>query len=217
MSSVERLTLIAVLDFLRPRYSLEVGSRFGGSLAVLSYYSERVISLDIDPAVPERLKHFTNVEFVIGRSQETLPAVLARLQSSKVPIELALIDGDHSTCGVRQDCQNFLNVRPLSTLYILIHDSFNPDVREGIKTAGWENCPYAQAIELDFVPGIMFADRPLRRQMWGGFALAILGPDQRNAKLEKAASSELVFRLLYPFSVHNVIFRRAMQLAQLLR
>src|SRR5713226_1893969 len=105
MLPAERLALIALLDFVRPTCSLEIGSKYGGSLAVLSHYSKRVISLDVDATVPERLRHLSNAEFVVGRSQDTLPGILASLEQSRVQLEFALIDGDHATRGVRQDCE----------------------------------------------------------------------------------------------------------------
>ena len=217
MNSCERLALVALLDYLRPRNSIEIGTQYGGSLAVLSRYSERVLSFDLNPAVPERLKHFTNVEFVTGNSGETVPPVLSRLQEAEEPVEFVLIDGDHTARGVRQDCHSFLSARPVTTQYILMHDSFNPDVRQGIKTAGWEQCPYVKALDLDFVPGIMLSDDKLRRQMWGGFALAILGPEERTGDLEKSASSEMAFRALYPFSAHHIVSRTSRKIGAVRR
>jgi hypothetical protein len=217
MNPAERLALVALLDFLRPRLSMEIGSKFGGSLAVLSHYSERVVSLDIDPTVPERLKRFDNVDFVIGDSRKTLPSVLQGLEETKEPLSFALIDGDHTAAGVRRDIESFLGYCPVKPLYILMHDSFNPDVRKGIKTAGWEDCAQVQALDLDFVPGVMIAERPLAREMWGGFALAVLGPDRRKGRLKTTAGAELVYRSSYPVSMHNLVFRRAMQVGQAIR
>lgn len=217
MMPAERLALIALLDFLRPRCSLEVGSKYGGSLAILSHYSTRVISLDIDESVPQRLAHFTNAEFVIGKSQETLPGVLAELEQSDTALQFALIDGDHTTRGVRQDCECFLAYRPRSTLYVLMHDSFNPDVREGIRGVRWDRWPYVQAVELDFVPGIVFGDHTaLHRQMWGGFALAVLGPEKRQGGLDAAGAGELGYRWLRRLSAHNTLVRRTMQVGRAL-
>ncbi|MFL5733350.1 MAG: class I SAM-dependent methyltransferase [Chloroflexia bacterium] len=217
MNPAERLAIVALMDHLRPRLSMEIGSKYGGSLAVLSHYSERVISLDIDPTVPERLKHFPNVDFMIGDSGKTLPAKLTEIEEAREPLGFALIDGDHSAEGVRRDIESFLHYCPLGSLYILMHDSFNPDVRRGIKSAGWQDCAYVQALDLDFVPGIMMSERPLAREMWGGFALAVLGPDRRKGKLKPRATAELVYRAAYPVSMHNLLFRRATQAVQAIR
>jgi len=47
MESFERTGLIAVVGALRPAVAIEIGTHTGGSLAVLSRFSERVFSLDI--------------------------------------------------------------------------------------------------------------------------------------------------------------------------
>ena len=215
MDPGERLAVAALLAHLRPKVSLEIGSKYGGSLAVLSRHSDRVISLDIDPEVPTRLARFTNVEFVIGDSRKTLPATLARLRAEKALLGFALVDGDHSAAGVRDDCRAFLAERPIAPLYVLMHDSFNPDVREGILAAGWESCPFVHAFELDLVPGSM-KHPPLVRELWGGLGLAVLKPEDRKGPLEMGACSDVGYRTLKRLSVHNLPVRRAMQVGRLL-
>jgi hypothetical protein len=210
MDPAERLALTALLDHLRPAVSVEIGSKYGGSLAVLSRYSQRVVSLDIDPEVPNRLARFQNVEFVIGDSRRTLPGVLGRLREQGAPLGFALVDGDHSADGVRDDCDAFLEKRPLSTLYVLMHDSSNPDVRRGILEAGWGRCPFVHAVEIDLVPGSM-KDAPLTRELWGGFALAVLEPADRVGPLTVRASGDVGYRTLRALSFHNVVIRRLMQ------
>ncbi len=215
MDSGERLAMVALLEYIRPKCSLEIGSKFGGSLAVLSHYSQKVVSLDIDPTVAQRLAHFANARFVVGDSQQTLPGVLRELQGSDHPLEFALIDGDHSERGAREDCRRFLEVRPSSTLYIVIHDSFNPDVRRGILGVDWAGCPYVHAIDVDAVPGSMHGG-DLHRQMWGGLALAVLKPEPRTGELALNRTADLGFRTLKPLSVHSLFVRRWTQLRRLL-
>jgi len=213
MDNSERLALLAILNHLKPELSLEIGSKAGGSLAQLSAYSRRVISMDIDPTVPSRLGRFTNVEFVTGDSRVTLPALLKRLSTERAPLRFALIDGDHTAEGVRADCAEFLRVRPTGPLVLLMHDSFNPDVRTGIARAGWRECPYVHALEMDLIPGVISAEPRLRRQMWGGFALALMGPEERSKPLDISAAGELSYRTTRRFSVHNVMTRRILQTA----
>ena len=99
---------------------------------MLARHCGRVYSLDIDPEVRERLKgRFENVEYLIGRSDETLPPLIDRLQREKTEVGFVLIDGDHSTDGVRRDIDNILRYKPSTTLYIIMHDSFNPVVSAG--------------------------------------------------------------------------------------
>ena len=212
MDNSERFALLAILDYLKPALSLEIGSRHGGSLARISKYSKRVISLDIDPTVPVRLGHFTNVEFVVGDSRKTLPALLGRLQKEGTPLQFALVDGDHTTEGALADCQHIIAVRPLGPLIMLIHDSFNPDVRKGIESVAWRECPYVHALEMDLIPGVISAEARLRREMWGGFALAILKPEERIGPLQISAMADLSYKIARPLSVHHLLTRRILQI-----
>src|SRR5437868_8530331 len=56
MSPSEQVALVFLLEYLRPKVAIEIGTRFGGSLQVLSHFSDRVYSLDIDAEVPSRLE-----------------------------------------------------------------------------------------------------------------------------------------------------------------
>ena len=60
MSHAERHLLRGLMDRLRPRVAIEVGTFRGGSLSIISAYSQNVFALDIDPSIPERLKQFKN-------------------------------------------------------------------------------------------------------------------------------------------------------------
>jgi hypothetical protein len=64
-----------------------------------------------------------------------------------------LVDGDHSAEGVRKDIDHLLRLRPIVPLYVVMHDSFNPGCRRGLREADWAGCPYVHAVELDFVAG----------------------------------------------------------------
>jgi predicted O-methyltransferase YrrM len=44
MSPAEQVALSFLLDRLRPKVAIEIGTRFGGSLQVISQYAERVYS-----------------------------------------------------------------------------------------------------------------------------------------------------------------------------
>src|SRR5262245_65410851 len=85
MPDLERIVMIEILEHLRPRVAIEVGCAQGGSLQVISALAEKVYALDIDPTVPHRLAQFSNVEFRIGPSQETLPTLLAELHQAQMP------------------------------------------------------------------------------------------------------------------------------------
>ena len=78
-----------------------------------------------------------------------------------------MIDGDHSTDGVRRDIDNILRYKPSTTLYIIMHDSFNPVV-SGLTAANWSGCPYVQRVELDLVAGSVKHVPEFPRSVLGG-------------------------------------------------
>ncbi len=136
MEISEQTCLLAFAQKLRPECVVEVGSRFGGSMQVFSRYAKRVISCDIDPTCRDRFGHkYPNAEFIVGPSQQTLPPLLAKLQQEAVPLSMLLIDGDHSESGIQGDIHALRDYRPACTLYVIMHDSFNPFERRGIRTA----------------------------------------------------------------------------------
>lgn len=197
MTDAERSCLIMLLREIRPEVSIEIGTFNGGSLSVLSRFSKQVYTFDIDPTSRERFgQRFPNVEFITGRSQDTLPPLLNRLATENAPLEFVLIDGDHSRNGVRDDIENLLRYKPVKPLFVVMHDSFNPDCRQGMLDAKWAASPYVHSVELDFVPGrlSLFADKSL--QMWCGFALALMLPIGRSAALEIHANDDLLFRTI---------------------
>ena len=146
--------MIYLLERIRPKVAIEIGTRFGGSLQVIAQYSEQVYTLDIDPEVAERLKRrFPNVEYLIGPSDQTLPTLIDRLQREEAEVSFVLVDGDHTASGVRKDIDNILRLRPVVPIHLLMHDSMNRVVRQGLTSANWLGCPYVHRVELDFVPG----------------------------------------------------------------
>jgi hypothetical protein len=188
MLDSERSTLLAVLSSLKPACAIEVGVYRAGSLGVLAAHCAKVYALDIDPQCAARYaSRFANVEFVTGPSAQTLPALIERLQASDQPIDFVLIDADHSALGVRGDIESVLRYRPTKRpLYVIMHDSFNPECRRGMKEAAWEANPHVHAVELDFVVGLLCGkdERPgYERAMWCGLALAIFFPERRVGQL----------------------------------
>ncbi len=194
MSPAEQMAMVYLLDHLRPKVGIEIGTRFGGSLQVLAKYCERVFSLDIDPEVPTRLagKH-RNVEYLTGPSSETLPPLLAQLALEHAPLGFILVDGDHSAPGVKADIDNILRYQPITPLYVIMHDSFNPACRQGLLEANWAACPYVHAVELDLVPGTVNPSPAFRDQMWGGLALGILLPEKRQGRFEITGRASRTF------------------------
>lgn len=132
-----------------------------------------------------------NVEFVIGDSKATLPLIIDGINASDREINFILIDGDHSEEGVRIDITNCLEYRPKTRpTIILMHDSCNPTVRNGIKDAPWSDSPYLHEVFFDFVPGVLFDWDSLKGQIWGGFAAAVMFPEKRSGSVSIQAPFE---------------------------
>lgn len=206
MTRTEQVAVIGVLDKIRPQLSLEVGTYRGGSLQVLAEFSTKVISLDSDPGVKENLAaQFPNVEFVTGDSAVILPELVAQLNKSGNTPEFVLVDGTHSTQGVRTDIESLLKLRPTREMVMLVHDSFNPGCRQGIRDAAWASSPYVHAVEIDFVPGGFMAeayDTGTAGSMWAGFACAIFKPETRPGELDVLESGRPVFDAVFTISMY---------------
>ena len=205
MTDAERSALAVLLSNLRPECAIEIGTYKAGSLGILSKYSNRVYSIDIDPSFrAEYCNIFPNVKFIVGNSQEVLPALLEDIQRNKEPLGFILVDGNHSGKGIRIDIENILRFSPSQPLIIIMHDSFNPECRKGILTANWSSNPYVQMLELDYVVG-RFATKEESdnyRTMWCGFALAIMLPEKRVGDMLIHQNEPLMFQTAYWRSVY---------------
>ncbi|MES4787707.1 MAG: hypothetical protein C4294_19995, partial [Nitrospiraceae bacterium] len=138
-----------------------------------------------------------------GDSHQTLTPLLAELQTTGSEPSFVLIDGDHTYHSVKRDVEAMLKFVKARSLYMLMHDSFNPDCRQGIRDANWVGNPYVHYVELDFVPGNISDHPSFYRQMWAGLALAILLPTARQSDLIIQASHEALFRIVLAQSAHQ--------------
>lgn len=205
MGADARCAMLYLLQHVQPECAIEIGTRFGGSLSAITRHAKRVFSLDIDPTCEDRLSsRFPNVEFIAGSSHVTLAPLLARLAEERAALSFVLIDGDHSADGVRLDVEPLLDYVPQCPLYVLMHDSFNPECRRGMLEAPWRESPYVHWVSVDFVAGGIDASRgPGRGQMWGGFGLAHLRPEPRAGELRIAAHQAWRYRITYRASAHR--------------
>ncbi|HYT91688.1 MAG TPA: class I SAM-dependent methyltransferase [Gemmataceae bacterium] len=203
MANNERLVLLALLQSLQPPVAIEIGTHFGGSLAAIKAFAGKVYSLDLDPTCRDRLAASSpNVEFLTGCSHRTLPPLIERLNEERAELGFVLVDGDHSAAGARADVEAVLQFRPTRPLFVLMHDSFNPDVRGGLRAVAWEAARHVHLVELDLVAGICCRRGIPAPAMWGGLAVAILLPEPRLAPLPIHGSSQLLFDTLLPASSH---------------
>jgi glycosyltransferase involved in cell wall biosynthesis len=195
MQDSERVGLTGLLERIRPACSIEIGTFHGGSLSLITQYSKAVFSIDIDATVPMRMPAFANpnVRYLIGRSQEILPTLLAELDEAGLFPEFVLVDGDHSAEGVQRDFEMLLDYVPKRPLVVLAHDSFNPGCRAGMLAVGWQRSPHVHEVDLDFVPGRITNLVNGQRELWGGFALAYLNPRVREGPLHIRRSADSLF------------------------
>jgi hypothetical protein len=150
-----------------------------------SQFCQRILAIDIDPAVRQRFTLPNNAELWIGSSADLIPRALNDFQKRELPLEYVLIDAEHSANGVERDINLVLQHRPTAPMVILIHDSGNPGCRAGILSAGWKANPYVHSVQCDFVPGqiIEHSIKDGRGEVWGGLALAYLDKKPRTGDL----------------------------------
>jgi len=207
MSRNERYAFIKLLEKIRPKVAIEIGCFKGGSLEVLSKFSGKVYSIDIDYKVKEDLDgKFENAEIHIGDSAIVVPEILEKIDRNNEELEFVLIDGEHTYKGVKQDITHFLKYTPQKTLFIIFHDSFNPICRKGIRKADYNASEYVHYVEIDFISGI-FNPGKLFRQMWGGLALVVMKPEKRKEGIEINECQKKLYNSIYWQSVHVITDR----------
>lgn len=206
MTRCEKYAFNKILEHANPEIALEIGTYKGGSLQVIAKVAQKVFSLDINSKSQDALKPlFKNVEFLSGDSKTLLPTLLARLETDRAPLGFVFIDGDHSTEGVRADINAVLRFKPNRPIFVVFHDSFNPECRSGILTADWHGCPYVHYVEIDFIPGVFHFeafDTAPARSMYGGLALALMLPEKRNFDLQIHESQRGLFEAVFKNSCH---------------
>ena len=190
----ERIALTGLLARLKPRNALEIGTYCGGSLTLMAQFAEKVWALDIDPEVPSRFAVPLNVDLRIAPPEGLVDNMLLELEERGMGLDFVLIDADHSSAGVRRDVETVIHrpVPPKRPMFVLMHDSGNPECRNGIKGASWSSCPYVHHIDLDFVPGqvqSIGAPGHSSYEVWGGFAIAYLSQEKRAHTLQIEESS----------------------------
>lgn len=204
MSRNERYCLIQLLQKIQPDVAIEIGTYNGGSLQVLSKFAKKVYAIDNDPSVKERLAPtFDNVEFLIGDSKTIIPKLIEDIQLRKEQLEFILIDGDHSAEGVYNDIKNILTYIPKTQTHILLHDSFNPECRKGMKRYKYAENKHVHYVELDYITGAYHHDG-LYREMWGGFAHIGLSAKERQHALQVHESQKKLYTTTYLHSIHFI-------------
>lgn len=173
MSYGERAALEGLLAQLKPELAIEIGTAEGGSLARIAAHSAEVHSFDLvepDPAARE----LAGVTFHTGDSHRLLPELLARFAEEGRNVDFVLVDGDHSSEGVRQDVHDLLESPAIAQTIIVLHDTMNEMVRAGLEDVRYEAYPKVEYVELDLVAGYMFREPSLLHELWGGLGLIVV-------------------------------------------
>lgn len=172
MTYGERAALVGVLASIRPALAIEIGSMEGGSLMAAAAYADEVHSFDLDPPSLDGARA-ANVRLHTGDSHQLLSPALAEFAQAGRNVDYVLVDGDHSTNGVRRDIEDLLASPAVSHTVIVMHDIANELVRAGCDAVDYDAHPKVRHVDLDFVPGYMGRDR-FAGELWGGLGLIIV-------------------------------------------
>jgi hypothetical protein len=164
----EQAALVGVVQMIDPKLALEIGTYDGGSLALIAPFCVRVHTFDLASHVTD---HLGNVEYHLGDSRVTVPALLAQLHARNESVDFALIDGDHSREGVHRDVRHLLDSPAVSRAMILLHDVANEAVRAGVRDAA-RGRPELAYVNLSFVPP--WDPTGLLSEVWGGLGLLVV-------------------------------------------
>ena len=110
---------------------------------------------------------------------------------------------NHTTQAVLSDIESILQLKPKKPVVILLHDSFNPPCRKGMKLYNYDSNQYVHVMDLDFIPGV-FNLKGLYREMWGGFAMIYMSPKRREKPLKILAPQEKLYNAIYYQSKHFI-------------
>jgi hypothetical protein len=168
MSLGERAAVMGILAQLEPSLAIEIGSAEGSCLQRLAAHSGEVHSFDLHPP---SLPVADNVHLHTGNSHQLLPEFLAGQERN---VDLVIVDGDHGSDGVRQDLEALLDSRALAQTVILIHDTANEVVRQGLDSVRFTAWPKVAYVQLDWIPGQLFAEPALRNELWYGLGLVLV-------------------------------------------
>jgi hypothetical protein len=171
MSLGERAAVEGVLAQLQPSLAIEIGSAEGACLRRIAAHAREVHSFDLSAPA---LQAPANATLHTGDSHELLPQFLSELAEQDRNVDFVIVDGDHTPEGVRQDIEDLLDSRALARTVILIHDTANERVRRGLDQVRYAAWPKVAHVELDWIPGQLFAEAALRNELWYGIGLVLV-------------------------------------------
>ncbi len=212
MTFGERAAFEGLVAQVAPELAIEVGSAAGGSLERIAAHSKEVHAIDLTGADLARCP--ANVSFHEGDSKVILAHLLARLAAEGRNVDFIHLDGDHTAAGIRADIEPLLASHAIRRSFILIHDSFNPEVRAGIESLRLPEHPKVRGFDLDFVPGRLGRVAAFEDVGLGGFAAVIVDEPASGSEGQRAIDLGFWSWNPTPFLVHDAYTasRRLVQL-----
>lgn len=173
MSPGERAAVKGLLADVQPKLAIEIGTGSGGSLRRIASVAARVHAFDL--AVPAAdVAELRNVTVHTGDSHVLLPRALADFAENGLNVDFVLVDGDHTTEGVRRDVEDLLGSPAITDTLVVLHDTANTEVRAGLDAIDYPAYPKIVWVDLDWVPGFMFREGPFTNQTWGGLGIILI-------------------------------------------
>jgi hypothetical protein len=212
MTFGERAAFEGLVAQVAPELAIEVGSAAGGSLERIAAHSKEVHAIDLTGVDLARCP--ANVSFHEGDSKVILADLLARLAAEGRNVDFIHLDGDHTAVGIRADIEPLLASSAVRHSLILIHDSFNPEVRAGIESLRLPKHPKVRGFDLDFVPGRLGRVAAFEDVGLGGFAAVILDEPASGRDGQDAIDLGFWSWNPTPFLVHDA-YASSRRLAQL--
>jgi hypothetical protein len=171
MSRGEQAAIEGMLAGLRPRLAIEIGTAEGAGARFIASRAEELHVFDLEPPALEMPE---NVFVHAGDSHQLLPHVLAQLAEEGRNVDFAVVDGDHTPAGVRQDIEDLLDSPAVGRTAILIHDVANERVRLGVDAVRFAAWPKVAYVHLDWIPGQLFREPALLHELWYGLGLVLV-------------------------------------------
>ena len=163
MSPSERAAIKGLLGDCRPEIAIEIGTASGGSLLRIAQFAGEVHAFDLEAPRAE-VAGLPNVTFHTGDSHALLPRLLARLADRGANVDFVLVDGDHSSEGVRRDVEDLLASKAIVDTLVVLHDTANREVRAGLDAIDYAAKPKVSWVDLDWLPGFVLPRRAIGKR-----------------------------------------------------
>lgn len=207
MTLGERAALCGLLVELEPSRSCVIGGIEAASATMLAKYSSELHIFGCANharALPDSAIVHDN------DYQAALATALTEFGATRRNVDLALVEGVHSSTVVREIVECLLESSAFLKAYILLRDATNEAVRHGlelVRYAAWSKVAF---VDLDFVPGYMFSDEQLHNEIWGGLGLIVIDASRSSPGAAGAPASD---NRRYPVSSLYVRARESLALA----